>query len=48
MLNEEEKGNFHLSNGLRLNFNHNSILQKLFPMVWERKSVKVYITKHKK
>lgn len=48
MLNEEEKGNFHLSNGLRLNFNHNSILQELFPMVWERKSVKVYITKHKK
>ena len=48
MLNEEEKGNFHLSNGLRLNFKHNSILQELFPMVWERKSVKVYITKHKK
>ena len=48
MLNEDEKGNFHLSNGLRLNFNHNTILQELFPMVWERKSVKAYITKHKK
>ena len=48
MLNEEEKGNFHLSNGLRLNFKHLSILQELFPMVWDRESVQNYIAKHKK
>ena len=48
MLNEEEKGRFHLSNGLRLNFKHTTIIQKLFPMVWERASVQEYIAKHKK
>jgi tetratricopeptide (TPR) repeat protein len=48
MLNEEEKGNFHLSNGLRMNTKHNTILQELFPMVWERQSVQDYIAKYKK
>jgi tetratricopeptide (TPR) repeat protein len=47
MLNEEEKGNFHLSNGLRMNTKHNTILQELFPMVWERQSVQDYIAKYK-
>ncbi|WP_396194903.1 tetratricopeptide repeat protein [Flavobacterium sp.] len=47
-LHEEEKGNFHLSNGLRLNAKHNTILEELFPMVWERQSVKDYIAKHQK
>jgi len=47
-LNEDEKGNFHLSNGLRLNFKNNTIIKELFPMVWERPTVKEYIAKHKK
>lgn len=48
MLHEEEKGNFHLSNALRLNFKHQTILQELFPMVWDRPSVQDYIAKRKK
>jgi len=47
-LHEEEKGNFHLSNGLRLNSKHQTILEDLFPRVWERKSVQDYIAKHQK
>jgi tetratricopeptide (TPR) repeat protein len=47
-LHEEEKGNFHLNNGLRLNSKHNTILEELFPMVWERQSVQDYMAKHKK
>lgn len=47
-LQEEEKGNFHLSNGLRLNSKHQTILEDLFPRVWERKSVQEYIAKHQK
>ena len=45
---EEEKGNFHLNNGLRINSKHNTILEELFPMVWERQSVQDYMAKHKK
>lgn len=47
-LNEEEKGNFHLNNGLRLNSKHSTILEELFPQVWEKASVQDYILKHKK
>jgi len=47
-LHEEEKGNFHLNNGLRLNSKHNTILEELFPQVWERASVQDYMAKHKK
>jgi tetratricopeptide (TPR) repeat protein len=47
-LNEEEKGNFHLNNALRLNSKNATILQELFPLVWDRASVQDYITKHKK
>jgi tetratricopeptide (TPR) repeat protein len=47
-LNEEEKGNFHLNNGLRLNSKHQTILAEMFPMVWERESVQNYIAKHSK
>ncbi|HPW97803.1 MAG TPA: tetratricopeptide repeat protein [Flavobacterium sp.] len=48
LLNEEEKGNFHLNNALRLNSKHVSILEELFPLVWDRVSVQEYISKHKK
>jgi tetratricopeptide (TPR) repeat protein len=46
-LNESEKGNFHLSNGLRLNYKHHTLLCELFPTVWERPTVKAYILKQK-
>jgi hypothetical protein len=48
LLNETEKGNFHLSNGLRLNAKHQTLLQEMFPTVWERPSVQKYIAKHTK
>ncbi len=48
LLNETEKGNFHLSNGLRLNVKHQTLLQEMFPMVWDRPSVQEYIAKHRK
>jgi tetratricopeptide (TPR) repeat protein len=45
--NEEEKGTFHLSNGLRLNFKNRTLLEELFPTVWVIKKVQNYIKKHK-
>jgi tetratricopeptide (TPR) repeat protein len=48
LLNEEEKGNYHLSNGLRLNFKQHTIIKDLFPTVWDRASVREYIAKYKK
>ncbi|MEO8515989.1 MAG: tetratricopeptide repeat protein [Flavobacterium sp.] len=48
MLNETEKGIFHLSNGLRQNFKNRTILEELFPVIWERQMVQNYIKKHKK
>lgn len=40
MLGEDSKGKFHLSNGLHLNYNNKSLLEELFPIVWNRKTVK--------
>jgi tetratricopeptide (TPR) repeat protein len=48
LLNEEEKGNYHLSNGLRINAKHQIILKDMFPTVWDRESVQDYIAKHTK
>jgi hypothetical protein len=48
LLNEEEKGNYHLSNGLRINSKHQNLLKEIFPTVWDRASVQEYIAKHKK
>jgi tetratricopeptide (TPR) repeat protein len=48
LLNEEEKGNYHLSNGLRINSKHQNLIQEMFPTVWERASVQEYIAKHTK
>lgn len=47
LLKENEKGSFHLSNGLRLNFKNHTILEELFPKVWALKKVQSYISKHK-
>ncbi len=48
MLNEDEKGTFHLVNGLNLNFNNRSILEELFPTIWNHKIIQSYIAKYKK
>ncbi|TGD58133.1 tetratricopeptide repeat protein [Flavobacterium humi] len=48
MLHETEKGIFHLSNGLRQNYKKRTLIQELFPVIWERKMVQDYIEKHKK
>ncbi|MFZ4106049.1 tetratricopeptide repeat protein [Flavobacterium sp.] len=47
LLKENEKGSFHLSNGLRLNFKNHTIIEELFPKVWALKKVQSYISKHK-
>ena len=46
LLNEEEKGNYHLSNALRINSKHQTILQEMFTTIWARTSVQDYISKH--
>jgi tetratricopeptide (TPR) repeat protein len=48
MLNDTEKGTFHLSNALRLNFNNHTLLEELFPTVWTIKKVQSLIKKHNK
>jgi tetratricopeptide (TPR) repeat protein len=48
MTQDTTKAKFHLSNGLRLNFDNYVILEDLFPMVWTKKRVQNYIAKHKK
>ena len=48
MIQDTIKGKFHLSNGLRLNFDNYILLEDLFPVVWSRKMVQNYIEKHKK
>ena len=46
LLQEAEKGQFHLSNGLRLNFKNHTLIQELFPVVWLQKKVQNQIKKH--
>ncbi|TPD73590.1 tetratricopeptide repeat protein [Flavobacterium microcysteis] len=42
---DDTKGKFHLSNGLRVSFENNTILESLFPEVWTRKDVQEMINK---
>lgn len=46
MTEDDAKGKFHLSNGLRVSFENHTIIEKLFPTVWERKDIQKMI--HKK
>ena len=39
MLEEETKASFHLNNALRINFKKRTVLQELFPVIWESKKV---------
>lgn len=48
ILNEEEKGSFHLSNALRWNFNNHTLLEEIFPIAWNNKKVQNLINKYKK
>ncbi|MBA4154481.1 tetratricopeptide repeat protein [Flavobacterium sp.] len=48
MLQQNEKGKIHLNNGLRINAKNRTVLQELFPVVWDRKIVQNVITKHLK
>jgi tetratricopeptide (TPR) repeat protein len=48
MLNDIEKGTFHLSSAMRLNFNNHTLLETLFPTVWTIKKVQSLIKKQNK
>jgi tetrahydromethanopterin S-methyltransferase subunit H len=48
MLNENEKGNYHLVIACTINFKNHTILKDLFPQVWDKKEVQDYIQKHTK
>lgn len=48
MLQQNDKGKFHLTNGLRLNANNRTLLEELFPVVWDKKIVQNAISKHLK
>lgn len=48
MLQQNDKGKFHLTNGLRLNANNRTLLEELFPVVWDKKIVQNVISKHLK
>ncbi|MNQ00355.1 tetratricopeptide repeat protein [compost metagenome] len=48
MIQDSTKAKFHLSNGLRLNFDNYILIEDLFPVVWAKKTVKNYIEKHRK
>ena len=48
MIQDITKAKFHLSNAMRLNFDNYILIEDLFPVVWARKMVQNYITKHKK
>jgi tetratricopeptide (TPR) repeat protein len=48
MIQDNTKAKFHLSNGLRLNFDNYILIEDLFPVVWTKKMVRNYIEKHRK
>lgn len=48
IIQDTEKGTFHLSNALRQNYKKRTLLKDLFPVIWERKIVQDIIEKHKK
>ncbi|MFY8212962.1 MAG: tetratricopeptide repeat protein, partial [Flavobacterium sp.] len=43
---EMDKGKIHLEKGLKLNFKQQTLLQELFPKVWNEKKVQALIQKH--
>lgn len=47
MMHQEDKGVFHLSNGLRLNFKNHVLLEEFFPTIWENTTVQETIKKNR-
>lgn len=47
MLGEKDKGKFHLTNALHLNFNNHTILDEFFPVTWEMEEVQQQIENFK-
>jgi hypothetical protein len=43
---ETDKGKIHLQKGLKLNFKQQTLLQELFPKVWNEKKVQALIQKY--
>lgn len=48
MLQQNDKGKFHLTNGLQLNAKNRTLMAELFPVVWDKKIVQNVISKHVK
>lgn len=48
MQDDETKGKFHLSNGLRASFENHILIESLFPAIWERPDIQETILKHEK
>jgi tetratricopeptide (TPR) repeat protein len=48
MLQQNDKGKFHLTNGLQLNAKNRTLMEELFPVVWDKKIVQNVISKHLK
>jgi hypothetical protein len=42
MLTDNTKGKFHLSNGMRLNFENYILLEDLFPVVWPKNGAELH------
>ena len=47
MQQQEDKGVFHLSNGLRLNYKNHVLLEEFFPTVWDSKTVQETVKRHR-
>ena len=47
VLNDSEKATFHLATALRQNLDKQTILENLFPVIWDRKEVQKFISKFK-
>ncbi|VXB66607.1 conserved hypothetical protein [Flavobacterium sp. 9AF] len=44
---DTKKGNFHLNNGLRINFKNHTIIEENFPTIWKKKTVQNIIEKYR-
>ncbi|QYJ67469.1 tetratricopeptide repeat protein [Flavobacterium litorale] len=44
---ESEKGIFHMSNGLRLNYKNHVLLEEFFPTIWNFKTVQDILAQHR-
>ncbi len=47
LISDTKKGNFHLNNGLRLNFRNHTMIEEIFPIMWKKKRVQNIIEKYR-